>query len=87
MGVEVIGDLAHVTVQEPPAIHAKTLSRGPAERFQHVGKGGRIRFCAVGSPNHHRHAAGFAFGHPANLVGEVLPGERHCLTQLATGLR
>ncbi len=85
--MEVVGDLAHVPVQEPTPVCSEALGRSPAERSEHVGEGRLVGLGAVWPPYDHRHAAGLAFGDPADVVRRVLPRERHGLAKLADCIR
>ena len=55
--MEVVGDLAHVPVQEPTPVCSEALGRSPAERSEHVGEGRLVGLGAVWPPYDHRHAA------------------------------
>ena len=87
MGVEVVGDLAHVAIDEPADVRAEALLRRGGQHRQHVAKRGVIGIDAVGAPHNHRHAARLALRYPTDVVRSVLTGEGHGLTQVAPGLR
>ncbi len=82
MGVEVVGDLAHVGVDDE-AFGAPATGSDSLETGEHVGAVGFGRFGAVGPPHDHRDAADLAVGHPADVVIVVPRGDLGGLTQLA----
>ncbi len=82
MGVEMLGDLPHVTV-EFPAVGTEALvchlRQHPDEVFDDLVGRGR----PVAMPHDHRHATSFTVGHPPVFVFGVPMGEPIGSTELA----
>jgi hypothetical protein len=86
MGVEVVGDLAHVPVDGPAAL-AEACVGDPGQLGHHV------RDVVVGGhrpmmlPDHHRDIADLTVGYPADVVLVVPGGDAGRLAEVARGVK
>ena len=82
MGMEVMGNLAHLTIQTPIPRPKALVSSRPQHR-NHVLQIVFGWLSNMTRANDHRHRANLAIGYPADIVLEIPVSETRCLAEIA----